>query len=115
MHHHLGRFRLLPALFVALPLFVCVPTCGTPGRNMQAREEGATAPTRRPDVTTTTGAGVNTLVPSDLFTLTSSAFAPNGPIPTEYSCDGAGTSPPFTWAHVPAGTVELVLLISDPE
>jgi Raf kinase inhibitor-like YbhB/YbcL family protein len=115
MLHHLGRFRRLPAFVVALALVVGVAACGTTGRNMQAPEEGATAPTRRPDVTTTTGAGFNTLVPTALFTLTSPAFAPNGPIPATYSCDGAGTSPPFTWANVPVGTVELVLLVSDPE
>ena len=115
MLHHLGRFRLLQALVVALALVVGVAACGTTGRNMQKPEEGATAPTRRPDVTTTTGAGFNTLVPSELFTLTSPAFAPNGPIPVEHSCDGVGLAPPFAWANVPAGTVELVLLVNDPE
>ena len=115
MLHHLGRFRLLQALVVALALVIGVAACGSTGRNMQQPEEGATAPTRRPDVTTTTGAGFNTLVPSALFTLTSPAFAPNGPIPEVHSCDGAGTSPPISWANVPAGTVELVLLVSDPE
>ncbi len=115
MLHHLGRFRLLPPLVVALGLVVGVAACGTTGRNMQAPQEGATAPTRRPDVTTTTGVGFNTLVPSSLFTLTSSAFAPNGQIPIEYTCDDVGNAPPLSWANVPAGTVELVLLVSDPE
>jgi len=82
---------------------------------MQEPEPGATAPPRRPDATTTTAAGVNTLINSNLFTLTSSAFAPNDQIPVDYTCDGAGSSPPFTWANTPAGTVELVLLITDPD
>jgi Raf kinase inhibitor-like YbhB/YbcL family protein len=60
-------------------------------------------------------AGVNTLINSDLFTLTSSAFAPNGQIPVDYTCEGAGSSPPFTWANVPSGTVEVVLVITDPD
>ena len=115
MLRNLGRFRPLPALLVGLALVVGVAACGTSGRVMQQPEPGATAPARRPDVTTTTGAGFNTLVPSSLFTLTSAAFAPNGEIPAEYSCDDVGNAPPFSWANVPAGTVELVLLVSDPE
>jgi Raf kinase inhibitor-like YbhB/YbcL family protein len=119
MPDHLGRFRPLltligrPAIVVAL--VVGVAACGTTGRAMQKPEEGATAPPRRADVTTTAGSGFNTLVPSELFTLTSPAFSPNGPIPAEYSCDDVGNAPPFAWGNVPAGTVELVLLVSDPE
>jgi Raf kinase inhibitor-like YbhB/YbcL family protein len=82
---------------------------------MQQPAPGATAPPRRADVTTTTGAGFNTLVPSELFSLASPAFAPNGEIPTEYSCDDVGNAPPLTWANVPVGTVELVLLVTDPD
>lgn len=119
MLDHLGRFRpqttLIGGLALVLALVVGVAACGTSGRSMQQPEEGATAPPRRADVTTTTGAGFNTLVPSELFTLTSPAFAPNGPIPVEHSCDGVGLAPPFAWANVPAGTVELVLLVNDPE
>jgi Raf kinase inhibitor-like YbhB/YbcL family protein len=115
MPHHPGRSRPLLALIGGLALVVGVAACGTTGRAMQQPEEGATAPPRRADVTTTTGPGFADLVPSELFTLSSPAFAPNDPIPVEHTCDGAGTSPPFTWANVPAGTVELVLLVNDPE
>lgn len=115
MPHHPGRLRPLLALIGGVALVVGVAACGTTGRAMPRPEEGATAPPRRADVTTTTGSGFNTLVPSELFTLTSPAFAPNGPIPEAHTCEGAGTSPPFTWANIPAGTVELVLLVNDPE
>ena len=82
---------------------------------MQEPTPGATAPPRKPDPTSSTIAGVNTLINSDLISLTSSAFPPGGEIPIDYTCEGAGTSLPFTWANVPAGTVELVLVITDPD
>jgi Raf kinase inhibitor-like YbhB/YbcL family protein len=115
MARHPGRSRPLLVLIAIVMVAVAATACGTSGRSMREPATGATAPPRRADVTTTTVAGFNTLIPSDLFTLTSSGFAPNEEIPPDYSCDGAGTSPPFTWANVPIGTVELVLLISDPD
>lgn len=47
--------------------------------------------------------------------LASPAFAPGGQIPTEYTCDGADISPPFSWAGVPPGTKRLVLVVEDPD
>jgi Raf kinase inhibitor-like YbhB/YbcL family protein len=49
------------------------------------------------------------------FTLTSPAFAANGPIPTEYSCRGADVSPELQWTGVPPGTAALVLFVDDPD
>lgn len=46
------------------------------------------------------------------FTLTSSRFADGGTLPVDFTCDGAGTSPPLAWSGVPAGTVELALLMT---
>ncbi|MGZ4728587.1 MAG: YbhB/YbcL family Raf kinase inhibitor-like protein [Acidimicrobiales bacterium] len=115
MPRHPGRTRPLLALIAVVAVTTLATACGTSGRSMQEPEPGATAPPRRPDVSTTTGAGFNTLIPSQLFTLASPAFAPNGDIPVEYSCDDVGNAPPLTWANVPAGTVELVLLVTDPE
>jgi Raf kinase inhibitor-like YbhB/YbcL family protein len=114
MVRHPGRSRPLLAL-VASALLVAAAACGTSGRSMREPEPGATAPPRKADISTTTAAGGNTLIPTELFTLTSSAFAPDGTIPVEQTCDGAGTSPGFTWGNVPGGTVELVLLVTDPD
>ena len=36
--------------------------------------------------------------------VTSPAFEPNGRLPAEYSCDGAGVSPPIAWSGAPAET-----------
>jgi phosphatidylethanolamine-binding protein (PEBP) family uncharacterized protein len=47
------------------------------------------------------------------FSISSSAFERNGAIPAQYTCAGAGTSPPLSWEKVPKGAVELVLFIID--
>lgn len=49
------------------------------------------------------------------FTISSSAFAEGGPIPTDYTCDGANTPIPLAWSGVPAGTAELALVMDDPD
>lgn len=47
--------------------------------------------------------------------LTSSAFAPQGDIPSQYTCDGPDRSPPLAWSGVPAGTRSLALVVDDPD
>ncbi len=93
------------------------PRAAPPDGTWQHPAPGATAPPRRPDVTTTTGAGFNTLVRrASCSPSTSPAFDTERADPgTEYTCDDVGNAPPFAWANVPAGTVELVLVITDPE
>jgi Raf kinase inhibitor-like YbhB/YbcL family protein len=49
------------------------------------------------------------------FTLTSPVFDKNGSIPTEYTCDGAGTPPPLTWTGAPSGTRSFALIVEDPD
>ena len=36
------------------------------------------------------------------LTVTSPAFAANGAIPAEFTCDGEGKTPPLSWSNVPA-------------
>ncbi|MFD6154928.1 YbhB/YbcL family Raf kinase inhibitor-like protein [Nocardia sp. NPDC060256] len=52
-----------------------------------------------------------------LITLTSTAFADGTPIPQRHAGKGVGDdiSPPLKWAGVPASTVELVLIVEDPD
>lgn len=45
----------------------------------------------------------------------SSAFQPNGTIPTRYTCDGEDLSPPLAWSNVPQGTESLALIMDDPD
>lgn len=49
------------------------------------------------------------------FTLTSSAFAHEGEIPTVYTCEGADISPPLAWTDPPEGTKSLALIVDDPD
>jgi len=45
--------------------------------------------------------------------LTSPAFADGGAIPSQYTCDGPGQSPPLAWSGVPTGTASLALRVQD--
>lgn len=47
--------------------------------------------------------------------VTSPAFAEGQPIPARFTCAGDGTSPAFVWTGVPAGTVEVAVIVSDPD
>ncbi|MBI3140244.1 MAG: YbhB/YbcL family Raf kinase inhibitor-like protein [Rhodocyclales bacterium] len=47
--------------------------------------------------------------------VTSVAFAHEGAIPGQYTCEGADTSPPLAWSGVPAGAKSLVLIVDDPD
>jgi Raf kinase inhibitor-like YbhB/YbcL family protein len=57
------------------------------------------------------------IAPSEgtVFTVTSNAFTATGTIPPQYTCDGANTAPPIGWTNLPAGTVELALVMDDPD
>jgi len=47
--------------------------------------------------------------------VTSPAFANNGRIPAQYTCDGVDTSPPLSWSDAPQGTRSFVLIVDDPD
>jgi Raf kinase inhibitor-like YbhB/YbcL family protein len=47
--------------------------------------------------------------------VTSSAFAPNSPIPKRYTKDGEDVSPPLRWSPPPSGTREIVVIVEDPD
>jgi Raf kinase inhibitor-like YbhB/YbcL family protein len=49
------------------------------------------------------------------LTLTSPAFADNGPIPAKYTCDGLNISPPLSWSGVPAGAKGVALTVEDTD
>jgi phosphatidylethanolamine-binding protein (PEBP) family uncharacterized protein len=51
--------------------------------------------------------------PPGAFSVSSSAFERNGAIPAQYTCAGAGISPPLSWTKVPAKAAELVLFVID--
>jgi len=45
----------------------------------------------------------------------SAAFAHDGAIPADYTCDGRDISPPLTWGGIPEGTRSLALIVDDPD
>lgn len=49
------------------------------------------------------------------LSLHSPAFDNGEPIPSRYSCDGAGVSPPLMIASTPDGTASLALTVKDPD
>lgn len=49
------------------------------------------------------------------LTLTSSAFAHTGTIPSTYTCDGQNSNPPLEIIGVPAGAQSLALIMDDPD
>lgn len=83
------------------------PPAGTrpPGRG--GRGAGGAVPANEPPTAARqplpTGAG-------DLA-VTSPAFAAGGPLPVEFTCDGAGLSPPLQWAAGPPGTKSYALTL----
>ena len=49
------------------------------------------------------------------FALASPAFSDGGPIPRQYTCDGADQSPPLSWSDLPNGTKSVALIVEDPD
>src|SRR5882724_11865910 len=49
------------------------------------------------------------------LTVTSSAFAAEGMIPTKYTCEGANISPPLNWTGVPPRAKSVALICDDPD
>ncbi|HSQ30300.1 MAG TPA: YbhB/YbcL family Raf kinase inhibitor-like protein [Gemmatimonadaceae bacterium] len=49
------------------------------------------------------------------LTLTSPAFGDHADIPSEHTCDGAGTPPPLEWRGAPPGTRSFALIVDDPD
>ncbi|MDZ7316042.1 MAG: YbhB/YbcL family Raf kinase inhibitor-like protein [candidate division KSB1 bacterium] len=49
------------------------------------------------------------------LTITSSAFAHMGEIPSLYTCEGKDISPPLSWSGVPSGAKSLALIVDDPD
>ncbi len=49
------------------------------------------------------------------FRVSSTAFAFNGEIPRQYTCDGQDVSPPLAWEEAPSNTRSLSLICDDPD
>ena len=49
------------------------------------------------------------------FKLSSSKFVDGDAIPTRFSCEGPGTSPPLEWSGAPAAARSFALIVDDPD
>jgi len=47
--------------------------------------------------------------------IASTAFADNGEIPAEHTCEGRDTAPPLQFSGVPPGARSLALIVDDPD
>ncbi|HEX8968224.1 MAG TPA: YbhB/YbcL family Raf kinase inhibitor-like protein [Chloroflexota bacterium] len=50
-----------------------------------------------------------------VFALQSSAFVDGAALPVDYTCDGAGQSPPLAWSGAPPGTTAYALIELDTD
>jgi Raf kinase inhibitor-like YbhB/YbcL family protein len=50
-----------------------------------------------------------------VLSLTSTAIAAGGSIPSRYTCEGSDLSPPLEWSGAPAGTRSFALIVDDPD
>ena len=103
---------LLAALVLTAAL---VAGCASDGRELQAPPPGVTAPKPPTSTTTTPKGGAVIAQPVSSFAISSPAIGAGDAIPVQYTCDGAGSSPPLQWSGVPDGTAELALTVTDPE
>jgi Raf kinase inhibitor-like YbhB/YbcL family protein len=53
--------------------------------------------------------------PGASIAVTSPAFAEGAAIPDQFTCRGAGTSPPLSWTGLPSGTGSVALVVQDPD
>ena len=61
------------------------------------------------------GCSANSETEMTSFMLKSSAFADGASLPPEFTCDGAGQSPPLEWSDPPGGTKSFALIVDDPD
>lgn len=86
---------------------------GSPSRGSASSPSTTSGAARRSSpATTASGAGLPAPAAGKMA-ISSPAFARNGEIPKQYTCDGAGTSPPLEWRNVPAKAAALVLFVID--
>jgi Raf kinase inhibitor-like YbhB/YbcL family protein len=121
-----GPSRLLTArrsLVVAAALLALAATACDSG-------DGENLPPAGPDqtksiLTTTTASGttnVSVVDPNQLGTApatrsfdVTTVWSDDAPIDPKYSCKGANVSPPVSWSNVPEGTVEIAIVMTDPD
>lgn len=101
-------------LAVALLATVGMAGCSDDGKELRPPPPGATAPLRPTSSTVAGGQSPSTATPG-LLSLTSSDFEPSGPLSDAATCVGEGRSPALAWTGLPEGTVEVAVVMTDPD
>lgn len=116
MHIGLRSTTLGSALMAALALMLA--GCGSSSSTTQSSSSSATAASATPTsstasetttATTTSSTTTSEKVPTIDIQLASSVKL--DPISAHFTCDGANTSPPISWSHVPSNTAEIDLFL----
>jgi phosphatidylethanolamine-binding protein (PEBP) family uncharacterized protein len=102
--------RRTPLALLIATVALATASCASNFRVLQPPPPGATAPPR----STTSTLGFTSTTEAS-FSVFSSAIDPQTRIPSEYTCDGAGTSPPVSFAGVPSGTKQLAFMVLDTD
>jgi Raf kinase inhibitor-like YbhB/YbcL family protein len=90
--------------------------CGSDDRDMAEPSTDQTTTTSvRGAPSSTAAVGTEEGSTEGVFQLTTTAFATDGPVPDRYTCNGMDVAPDLAWANVPTGTVELALVMDDPD
>jgi len=69
----------------------------------------------QPSAQPTAAQPASTAAENSPMQLTSTAFAAGDKIPDEYTCDGAGRSPPLAWNGAPVDVQSYALIVEDPD
>ncbi len=78
--------------------------------NACGSDDKTTAP-----ASTTPAPSTTTTVPVAKVAVTSTAFTDNGPIPSQYSCEGGNEVVPIAWTGIPDNAVSVALVVHDPD
>lgn len=92
------------ALALGVALALGLAACGTSGTDLRDPPVGMTAPAPSSSTTPPTSTAV--------FAVASPAISAEGLLAVDQTCAGAGTAPAVTWVSVPAGTVELAVVVA---
>ncbi len=105
--------RSLSSLLATVAVIALSVACGGDSNYGSPATDTPAATTTQPALETTATAELTPPDATGSLQLTSSDFADNGEIPTNYTCDGDNISPPLSIAGVPADTASLALTATD--
>jgi hypothetical protein len=114
MKHAYTLLGIMTLIVFAGAYFVFNQTATAPHEPVDIMDESQTTAEALATPETTPLPEAQSSTPMKL-SLTSPAFAENGKIPSQYTCDGDNVSPEIHIGNVPEGTKSLVLVMDDPD